>query len=34
LQDGELMAKRENFRRELEPAADRGSQRGQQSDEQ
>jgi hypothetical protein len=34
LQHGKLMPARENFRRELEPRADRGSKRGQQDDEQ
>ena len=34
LEHRELMPERENFRRELEPRADRGSQRGQQGDEQ
>ena len=34
LEHGELMPERENFRRELEPRADRGSKRGQQGDEQ
>jgi hypothetical protein len=33
LQHGELMPERENFRRELEPRANRGPKRGHQSDE-
>jgi len=34
LQQGELMPESENFRRELDPRADRGPKRGQQRDEQ
>ena len=34
LQHGELMPERENFRRELDPTANRGPQRGQQRNEQ
>jgi hypothetical protein len=33
LQYGESMSERKNFRRELEPRADCGSQRGQQGDQ-